>query len=957
MWFVLIGLIPLGTSSFIFYRYSVASIREQVFGKLTTVAEEKVLRVEGYFRDRKKDVAVLAQQPAIIEALQKLSASDAAKKSDSKARNAIENDLTFTSYYIETYEYHDLFLILPSGDIVFTVVREKDLGTNLLTSPYSRSALGEVFYRVKTSQSLQFSKFEYFEPSQLPSLFLGAPVVIDGEFLGVVAVQLTDSKINKIIEEQGQFGKTSEIIIGTKKDNKVIFLSPLMTHPEAAFQRENLIGSKLGIAMQYAVQGQNGSGIYGDYDGTSTLAVWRYLPELDWGIVAKINTKEVFAPIDRLERLYLVIGIFAVLTIITLAFFVSKSITHPLIRLKEKTAAMTAGDLTVRADVSAKDEIGELAHAFNDMIEARQKAEKATQLERGQLLSMFEGIGEVVYVADPETNEVVYMNGAARKLWGDGVGKKCYKVIQGLDSPCSFCSNRHILGENTGRPYVCDCQNALNHNWYRCTDKAIRWPDGRMVRLEFAIDITERKQTEIELAEHRDHLEELVQERSAEIGRTNKQLQQEIADRKRVEEELKIQNDIADIFLNKPDDSAYYDILNTVLKTMNSQYGALGYINENGALIVPTMSLHAWERNQVAEKSIVFPHETWGDSIWAWAMQSRTTLYSNEPSTLTPEGHISISRNISSPIVYQGKSIGLLQIANKETDYNDRDVELVRMICNYLAPILHARLQADLADKQSKRAEEQLKKYADELQRSNRELEVFANVASHDLQEPLRKVQAFGERLYRESHEQIGEQGKGYMERMQSAVSRMQALLNDLLTYSRVATKAKLYTPVEMDDVAREVISDLELMISRTGGQVNVEHLLQVEADPIQIRQLLQNLISNSLKFRKPNEPPVVTISSRYVGKEGANQEDYYEITLEDNGIGFDEKYVDEIFLPFRRLHSRTEYEGTGIGLAVCRRIVGRHGGSISAQSTEGKGSKFIIRLPKTQTKSEVTNG
>jgi PAS domain S-box-containing protein len=245
---------------------------------------------------------------------------------------------------------------------------------------------------------------------------------------------------------------------------------------------------------------------------------------------------------------------------------------------------------------------------------------------------------------------------------------------------------------------------------------------------------------------------------------------------------------------------------------------------------------------------------------------------------------------------------------------------------------------------QRKRAEMTLLEQADKLSRSNAELEQFAYVASHDLQEPLRKIQAFGDRLKTKYDASLGPEGLDYLTRMQNAAARMQILIQDLLSLSRVASNAKPFTSVDLGDVVRTVVSDLEMRIQDAQGRVEIGALPVIFGDRGQMAQLFQNLIGNGLKFRKPGESPVVKIDSQpQTLPSGAAG---WHISVEDNGIGFDEKYRDRIFQIFQRLHGRNEYEGTGIGLAICRKIVDRHGGSLTANSSPGAGAKFIITLP-----------
>jgi PAS domain S-box-containing protein len=294
-------------------------------------------------------------------------------------------------------------------------------------------------------------------------------------------------------------------------------------------------------------------------------------------------------------------------------------------------------------------------------------------------------------------------------------------------------------------------------------------------------------------------------------------------------------------------------------------------------------------------------------------------------------------------------------------------VEFVRTAINENEQVVGAVLVfKDITER--KRAEGALAQNAAELARSNAELEQFAFVASHDLQEPLRKIQAFGDRLKTKCDGAIAAEARDYLERMQSASARMRTLIDDLLAFSRVIRSAEPFVCVDLAAVTKEVLGDLEVRIEKSGAQVGVGNLPAIEADPMQMRQLLLNLIGNSLKFQPPGATPVVKIQARIIGRESATDttfikqlsasgerayasEQFCEISVQDNGIGFDEKYMDKIFAVFQRLHGRNEYEGTGVGLAVCRRITDRHHGTIIAKSKLGQGTTFIVTLPVTQPK------
>ena len=241
-----------------------------------------------------------------------------------------------------------------------------------------------------------------------------------------------------------------------------------------------------------------------------------------------------------------------------------------------------------------------------------------------------------------------------------------------------------------------------------------------------------------------------------------------------------------------------------------------------------------------------------------------------------------------------------------------------------------------------KKAEQTVKVYMNKIEQSNKELQEFALIASHDLQEPLRKIRAFGDQIKKKHTNCLSDEGRDYFDRMINASMRMSDMIHGLLDYSRVRTGAKQTGSVDLTRVVKEVESDLEIVIKKNDARVEVENLPSIEADPIQMRQLFQNLICNALKFHG-KERPVVKIHAEPAGNMS------HRIFIEDNGIGFEETDLDRIFTLFQRLHGRSEFEGRGIGLAICRGIVERHHGNITARSKPEQGATFIVTLPEKQ--------
>jgi len=254
---------------------------------------------------------------------------------------------------------------------------------------------------------------------------------------------------------------------------------------------------------------------------------------------------------------------------------------------------------------------------------------------------------------------------------------------------------------------------------------------------------------------------------------------------------------------------------------------------------------------------------------------------------------------------------------------------------------------------EQKQMERSIKRNVEELNRSNKELENFAYVASHDLQEPLRKITTFGERLATKFGDVLNDEGLMYLSRMNVSADNMRSLINDLLEFSRIAKSNQTFSPVDLNFVLQQVKTDLDLIIEETGTVIIcTEPLPNIESNFTHMKQLFANLINNAIKFRKQGVPPEITISSNVLTLRDKLKynlvpgETYYSIEIKDNGIGFEEEYGGKIFRIFERLHGKSEYPGSGIGLAICKKIIEHHNGIIYADSTPGVGASFISILP-----------
>lgn len=257
--------------------------------------------------------------------------------------------------------------------------------------------------------------------------------------------------------------------------------------------------------------------------------------------------------------------------------------------------------------------------------------------------------------------------------------------------------------------------------------------------------------------------------------------------------------------------------------------------------------------------------------------------------------------------------------------------------------VVEETLQDNIELKQAKQTLEEnrheLERYIKEVNRSNQELQQFAYIASHDLQEPVRKLLFYSDYLLSQYESALGEKGTSYIKSMQSASQRMRSLIQDILTFSQINKEELKFQPVDLNQVAKDVLQDFEMVIEEKGATIETDKLPTVNGDQRMMRQLLCNIIGNSLKYSRPAVQPHIHITSKELSGS-------LEISFADNGIGFDNQYLPQIFGLFQRLHTRDKYEGTGLGLAICRKIMDIHGGTIDAEGKEGEGARFFVTLP-----------
>lgn len=610
----------------------------------------------------------------------------------------------------------------------------------------------------------------------------------------------------------------------------------------------------------------------------------------------------------------------AVVLTIVFGFLVSNSINKSLNKLKEASYEIGNGNLDFILDTEGNDEVSDLAKDFQKMTIQLKDSQNEILSSKNFVENIFSSMAEMVLVVE-EDGTIKKVNDSTLNLLGFTEEEIIGKPIKFLTQQDSFLSKEEF-------------EFMLKHKELVEVEKQFFSKDGKSFPVlisssliqgknAFAVivakDITKLKKDEQKLKDY-----------SVELEKSNKEYEQLTYSYQQMTEDLRRSG------------SELINAVNFNNNIMNSMVDFVVVVDLDLKIqrVNPaTLRLNGYEE-----------HELIGNSV--------NMLMADRPfnekgiQALRKRGFVNNLEKLN-----RCKDGSIIPITISMSVLKDEQGEDMAIVC----------VGKDITE--NIKARKSIEESNEKLRQSNRELQDFAYVASHDLQEPLRKIQAFGDRLTRKYTATLGDEGNDYLQRMIQAAGRMQRLINDLLTFSRITTKAQPFQLIDVKKVTEEVISDLEVRIEETKAEVEIGELPQIEADPVQMRQLMQNLIGNALKFSQSGKAPIIKVYSQEYFDKGASfiideqnvettgsAEKMCQIVVQDNGIGFDEKYLNKIFTVFQRLHGRNEYEGSGVGLAVCRKIVERHGGNITAKSKEGEGSTFLITLPIIQTQEDINN-
>ncbi len=618
--FVAIASIPLFFVSSLTYTNFKNSLEANRFAQLRDLSIFRADEIEAYFAELKSDIAIAQGFYNIKKNLPLLTflAGQPDNPGAVSARKMLADQLLQMQ---SVSAMTDIMLASPNGTVAYAN-RPQHISKDLSRGPEVEQ---DAFEKGKTRIHFSEIYLDTAEDKRFEMLVSAPATDFDNGFIGVIVFEVDMTPVYKLVQDVTGLGTTGEVLLGRKIGNQVEFLNPLRHDPNAALARRATIGERSSFPIQQAVLGKTGAGLAIDYRGKQVIAAWRYIPSMDWGLVAKIDTREAFADVINLRNLVWIILAIVLALSGLIAFSIAQSISVPIKNLTEGAEIVGSGNLDHKVGTNLKDEIGQLSRSFDKM-----------------------------------THDV----------------------------------------------------------------KA--------------------------------------------ITASRDELNKEMAERKRVEESLR-----------------------------------------------------------------------------------------------------------------------------------------------------HT---------------------AEDLERSNKDLEQFAYVASHDLQEPLRAVAGFVGLLKKQYRDTLNAEAAEYIDLSIEGAERMQTLIHDLLMFSRVGTKGGAFVLMSMKDAFDNAMKNLHVAVAESDALVTCEEMPRVSADPTQMTQLLQNLIANAIKFHGPNRPLVTVRAER--------KDHAWVVNVRDNGIGIEPQYYDRIFLIFQRLHTRSQFKGTGIGLAVCKKIVERHGGTIWVESKPGEGSTFLFSIP-----------
>ncbi|MBP7591059.1 MAG: PAS domain S-box protein [Chloroflexi bacterium] len=985
--FMAISILTVAGVGVLAFQSSRRSLEAKVFEDLAKTTLLKEAELERWLRNNEQDLEKVAQRPLVKQ----YAATLASLQPDDPA-------------YQEAYQQLDIdhlpLLIGTGGYLTISILRPSD-GQILISTDKSL----EGFFRENETYFLKGQSQTY---TQTPAYSLvdngvvmhtSTPILSkDGDLIAVLVGHQDLGEMSRIMEQGRELTATEETYLVNQfgflvTNSRFGVTSPLRVTVNSPGVNDCLTGT-------------SATTIYNDYRDVPVLGSYRWLPNLALCILTEIDQQEALAPVVSLRQKMLWLGILAIVVASGAGIFFSRSLTKSLRQLTVGMEIMAAGNLDHRVQVDRQDELGTLANGFNQMAASLETIQAALSDSESKYRAVVEGADAAISTIAHDGTFLFMNTNAARQLGGqpdDFIGQPMAKLLPKPAADRQLQSIQTVITEGINLVRESSTVITGQTRWYNSRIQPVYDSEGHITAaLLIAYDITSQKEAEIALVEERGFVDAIMDTADALIigldpeGRVMRfnwacealtgysfgevagrpfwdflLLEEEKEEIKKVFHQMQagdFPNTHENYWLTKSGERRAIAWANTCqLDTL----GKVKYVIGTGIDITKQKQTEAEliQLNQTLEQRVadrteeVVQSEKRFRAAFDLAAIGRVlatpegqffqvnqafcemTGYSEEelcqktwwdithPDFLA-SGHDYMQQLIQRTIPSYNEE---LTIAHKSGD--TIWVRLNRILL-FNADNQPLYLVSDIENiTQRKTAEAEINRILAELERSNIELQQFAYVASHDLQEPLRMVTSYLQLLQRRYSGKLDSDADEFIGYAVDGANRMKQLIQDLLSFSRVGTRGKPFEPVEIKVILKEALTNLETSIQETAAQIDHDDLLPtITGDAGQLVQLFQNLLSNAIKFRGEAPPKI------HIGVQ--KQESDWQFSIRDNGIGFDPQFSDRIFIIFQRLHTRANYGGTGIGLAICKKIVERHGGNIWVHSQPNAGTTFYFTIP-----------
>ena len=986
LFFLLLSVVPAGAVGYLAYETAQHALDQVIVHHLMSTNLLKESELDWWLTGNVRQLHLLSTRPTLRDLASQLVELD-------------EDSAEFTRVRREILGYLSPILA-DEGFLYFSVIRAADGRVLVSTDPELVDKYrGQEPYFLQGQKETYIDDVTYSLVERRAVLHISTPLTSEyGDVVAVLAGSANLSQMSAIMNQRTGVSETEDTYLVNQFS---FFATASRFLPNATLQT-----SVRSTGVEACLRGEVGVSRYLDYRQVPVIGAYRWLPDRNLCIVTELTQSEAFAPVDSLRRRILGLAILIGLSAAVLGFFSARSITTPLRHLVKGTEAFSRGDFSFRVDLQSRDELGQFSKAFdgmagelerrvselrvlNDAIESSISAVALSDLE-GRLtyvndafLKLWgyqddaEALGQsvVTFWRDPRDAEQVTSALGEQGFWRGEIS-----AMRRDGEPIDVELSVSLASDDTGVPI--------------CTTAA------------FA-DVTERKRLEAELRAHRDELEQLVADRTAAL-RESEAITRTMIDATDdsivlVDAEGVVVTSNKAMALNLGLRASelvgrrLYDLLpatvaedrckriqnvidtgdrerfederggQTLDNTLHPVYGAQGRITGVAAFSRDiTARKQAEDALQESEMLYRTLSESSPDMIFTVGRDLRVEYVNPAAARMfgrQPEKLIGLPLDALFPpssLEHQARALRTV-LESGEPIYQEGAIAFAGVdiwLDTRLVPLLDQTGEAngvmgisrDITER--RRAEEDLKQAASDLSRSNADLErmaadlarsnadleQFAYVSSHDLQEPLRMVSSYVQLLARRYRDKLDDDAEEFIDYAVEGANRMQTLISALLAYSRVGKKGRPFERQDSNMILQEAEDNLRMVIRDSGAVITHDVLPAVTCDGTQLSQVFQNLIANAIKFRA-DLPPEIKISAERLDNE-------WVFCVKDNGIGIDPKYAERIFVIFQRLHAREEYAGTGIGLAICKRIVERHGGRIWVESQEGQGSTFYFTIP-----------